>query len=136
MKALSRATEEAEVPRARLLTTPFVEAFKRDLLNPWPNQNDSDIYGKEFGIFIEVLVQTHRKKSAPPVSGDAFRDRFAQFLTAQQWPTAHQLPVEWQTEDREACAAAEISLISRALLDAYWKFGNGGSPGTIPPHGP
>jgi len=126
----------------RALTTSFVEAFKREFLQPapnqpaiWPGEADENAFTKEFGVFLEALLLAQETQKLPTNTGDAFRDRIAHFLEAQRWPIDHaHLPETWQ-EDPKAGNFAEISLVCQALLTAVLNRGGGGGESTIPPHG-
>ena len=139
--ARANATQN-DMPPPRESSTPFVDAFIREFVQPqamgafiWPSSNDPGTISKEFGAFLEALLLAQRLRKLPLATGDVFRDRVASFLDEQRWPAQAKLPEAWRNEPK-AGNYAEISLVCQALLTGLLNKDGGGHESQIPPHGP
>jgi hypothetical protein len=105
---------------------------------PTPGQKKTDIV-TDYATFVNVLMTMGYVMAPPPVApSGSLGARIAQFLQAQNWPTATAVPTQYSKE-LPTVHLVEISVILDRLLQAINSFkedpsdaSGGGSP--WPPH--
>lgn len=128
-----------------ILKSAFVDAFEQQiLLTPvngalWPRFNAVTILANAviFQNISDTLGLLGNASTGPrPLtnSGDAFRDRVAAFIIAQNWPATSQVPASFADKSKRQVLLAEICDIVHRMIVAVNATGGGGPGDELPPH--